>query len=229
MLLEQGLPVLVIDDGSAPDEAETLRTLAEAHPQMGLIRREANGGKGAAMYTGFREAARLGYTHALQCDADGQHEPAAIRRFVELAQQHTEALIAGTPVYDGSVPPARLHGRRITNFFIRLETGGRCRCDGMCGFRLYPLAATLPLLERHLPAQRMGYDIQLLVEASWAGMEILEAPVKVVYPENGRSHFRMVRDNVAISLLHTKLCTLALLGKAWWPRRRKAPAQPQKG
>lgn len=71
-LAAQGLPCVLVDDGSEPGCAAALDALA-AQPRTHLLRRAANGGKGAAVQDGLRAAASLGYTHALQVDADGQH------------------------------------------------------------------------------------------------------------------------------------------------------------
>ena len=75
----------------------------------------------------------------------------------------------------------------------------------MCGFRVYPLQTTVPVLDKILTF-RMGFDIEILVRLAWAGVKMLFYPVKVIYPENGVSNFRMLHDNLEISWLHTRLC-----------------------
>jgi len=67
-----GLPVIVVDDGS---DAATQLQLATLHdPQLSVLRLEHNQGKGAAVIHGLRAAAVRGFTHAVQIDADGQHQ-----------------------------------------------------------------------------------------------------------------------------------------------------------
>ena len=99
----------------------------------------------------------------------------------------------------------------ITNFFVWLETAGACRVDAMCGFRLYPLERVLRILKRNGISLGMAGDIELLVRCYWDGMHVSTLDINVSYPEGGRSNFRMLRDNVLISLAHTRLCTAALL------------------
>lgn len=205
-----GLPIIVVDDGSAPAEAELIRTVTKASA-IRLIRLEKNGGKWHAMLAGMKAAREAGFTHVLQCDADGQHDAAAIPGFISASQESPHSLILGQPHYGADVPAARLYGRRITNFFVWLETAGACRCDAMCGFRLYPLQETLRLLERYGISPGMAGDIELLVRCYWSGMKVIPREIKVCYPEGGRSNFRMLRDNLIISRAHTKLCTAALL------------------
>ena len=74
--------------------------------------------KGAAVMRGMREALAAGFTHALQIDADGQHDTADVPRFLELSAVHPQAVVCGQPIYDASVPKGRLYGRYITHFWV---------------------------------------------------------------------------------------------------------------
>ena len=117
-VLRHRLPCLMVDDGSEPGCAQRIRELVAAHPDnVSALRLDVNQGKGAAMLAGFREAGRLGYSHALQIDADGQHDGDDLPRFAALAEQHPQAVICGTPVYDTSVPQGRLLGRDLPHVF----------------------------------------------------------------------------------------------------------------
>jgi glycosyltransferase involved in cell wall biosynthesis len=194
------VPVLVIDDGSAaPGRAavDALDELATIH------HRPQNGGKGAAVTTGFELARSLGYTHALQVDADGQHALEDIPSFLAAAHEHPEALILGAPVYDESAPKGRLIGRQITRFWTNIETYGRVIDDPMCGFRVYPVAPACEVAPRC--GMRMDFDIEIAVRLVWAGLPVINLPTKVRYHEGGVSHFHLVRDNARISWMHSKL------------------------
>jgi glycosyltransferase involved in cell wall biosynthesis len=193
-LRAQGLPVLLVDDGS---EAATAAQLDALAPQ--------NQGKGAAVIAGMRAAAEQGYTHGLQIDADGQHDAGDAARFVAAAQARPDALICGCPVYDDSVPRARLYGRYATHVWVWINTLSFAVRDSMCGFRIYPLAATLPLLARASLGRRMDFDTEIAVRLVWAGVPVVNQPTRVHYPPGGISHFRVWRDNVLISAMHTRL------------------------
>lgn len=202
-LTATGTPVLVVDDGSSPTEASALKEICQKHG-FELLRREKNQGKGAAFKHGFFHARERGFSHVLQIDADGQHNATDIPRFFEIAQREPHALIAGTPLYDESVPAARKFGRKITNFWCVLETRSLKIGDAMCGFRVYPIEGITPALTA-TRAERMGFDIEIAVRAVWLGMRIINTPTRVIYPPNGRSHFHAFRDNVRISLTHARL------------------------
>ena len=203
-LRAQGLPCVLIDDGSEPDCAAVLDALAR-EPGMHLVRRSANGGKGMAMLDGFRAADKLGYSHALQIDADGQHDAGDIPRFVQRAQEHPEAVICGVPIYDDSVPKARLYGRYLTHVWVWINTLSLSIIDSMCGFRVYPLPATLAVIDRERIGSRMDFDTEILVRMYWRGVAVVNEKTRVRYPEDGVSHFRPWQDNVAISKMHARL------------------------
>ena len=212
-LLAYGLPILIVDDGSDAATQRVLAQLANEQPTLRLARRAQNGGKGAAVMDGMRLALAAGYSHALQIDADGQHDTTDVARFLELGAAHPQALVCGQPVYDASVPKGRLYGRYVTHFWVAVETLGQARIDTMCGFRLYPLAACCALIDRVRLPTRMDFDIEIVVRLAWAGVDFVTLPTRVTYPAGGLSHFDLLRDNVRISLMHTRL-TCGMLPRA---------------
>jgi glycosyltransferase involved in cell wall biosynthesis len=204
-LIQRDLPVYLIDDGSAPEEAKRLDALAAKFRGIRLYHQPKNQGKGAAVMTGFRLAAADGFTHVLQIDADGQHDAAAVPELVRQAQAHSSALVTGSPRYDASAPKARSEGRKLTRFWVDLNTLSHRIEDSMCGFRVYPLKETLPVLPDLKHSLRMDFDIEIIVRMDWAGVPIVNIPVEVRYPEDGVSHFKVFRDNVRISWMHMRL------------------------
>ncbi|WP_312326045.1 glycosyltransferase family 2 protein [Stenotrophomonas sp.] len=222
-VLASGLPCLLVDDGSHAACAATLQALADAQPeQVALLRLASNQGKGGAMLAGFAEAARRGYTHVLQIDADGQHEPGDIPRFQALARQHPHAVICGTPAYDESVPKARLYGRYATHIWVWINTLSLQIRDSMCGFRVYPLAPVIRLVGEETIGRRMDFDSEILVRLFWREVQVISVPTRVTYPSDGVSHFDVWRDNVRISRMHTRLFfgMLARAPRLLWRRRR---------
>ncbi len=217
--------VLVVDDGSGPETQAVLDSLSEEGLAR-VVRRPTNSGKGAAVQHGFELALELGFTHCFQIDGDGQHDCSEIPRFLEVSRQAPEALVLGYPVYDGSAPRGRTIARGITTFWVAVEVGQRRLVrDAMIGFRVYPLCSTRSVAPR---AQRMGFDIEIVVLLARAGVPIQNLPVRVRYlpvEEGGVSHFRPVRDNLGFFGLHTRLCTSGVLG--WLLRRGKTSAPPE--
>ena len=144
------LPCIFVDDGSTDGSREELERICADTPQCSLLVREENGGKGAALSDGFRAAIDRGFTHAVQIDADGQHNPDDIPRFLDAARSRPSALIIGEPIFDDSAPLARIWGRKISNVLGRLQTmrlfGSDAPHDVLCGFRVYPLEGSAAII-----------------------------------------------------------------------------------
>lgn len=199
-------PLVVVDDGSTPAQSRKIKRICSLH-KFFYVKNSINGGKGAAMITGFKFAFDKGFTHALQIDADGQHDVRDIPLFFKISAAHQHDLIIGNPIYDESAPKSRLIGRKITNFWVMIETFNKRMPDTMCGFRVYPLKEIMPILNT-IRFKRMGFDIEIVVKAYRRRIHIIGVPTHVIYPKDGISHFNTFHDNFYISLLHTYLCCL---------------------
>ncbi len=207
-----GLPCFLINDGSSVDCARVLKGLAEREESWVIyFERTQNGGKGAAVMDGLRLAMQQGYSHAIQIDADGQHQLDDLGRFMEMAEQFPGSLILGQPRFDASVPRSRNYGRQFTNLWIWINTLSFAIADGMCGFRCYPLAAVEKLLDTVSMGLRMDFDIEIVVRLNWMGVDVINIPTDVSYPLDGVSHFNMLQDNLLISRKHAQL----FLGMLW--------------
>lgn len=228
-LTVHGLPIFVVDDGSDQATREALLDLARVTPLMRLDRLATNRGKGAAVMHGLRLAHKAGHTHALQIDADGQHDLDDVPRFLATGKANPQAIVCGRPLYDASVPRSRLYGRYVTHVWVWIETLSLRIKDSMCGYRLYPLTPTLAVINRWRVAERMAFDIEIVVRLAWMGLPAETIPTRVTYPENGLSHFDVLSDNVRISQVHAKLFfgMLARLPMLLW--RRLAPARGPAG
>jgi glycosyltransferase involved in cell wall biosynthesis len=200
----QDVPVVLVDDGCNQACADVLQRLSATSDVM-LVRHERNRGKGAAVSTGLHAALDHGYTHAVQIDADGQHTVSDVRRFLEEAQAHPDAVICGQPVFDASIPRSRYYGRYLTHALVWLETLSFELIDTMCGFRVYPLTATLALLDRGHVGARMDFDTEVLVRLHWRGVRTRWLATQVRYPVDGVSHYRMFFDNARMTSLHVRL------------------------
>ena len=199
------LPCIVVDDGSSSEIKQELKVATEKFSWVRLISLDFNQGKGAAVLAGLKYAADKGYTHAIQIDADQQHDPSDIPKFLSAVTSNPNALISAQPVYDASVPKSRLYGRKITNFWVMVETLSNKIKDSMCGYRLYPIAKTLKVATEYAISKRMGFDVEIMVRMYWYDADVIFIPVQVTYPEDGVSHFRIWHDNLEISWLHTRL------------------------
>ena len=90
--------------------------------------------------------------------------------------------------------------------WIHIVTLSKSIKDAMVGFRIYPVEKVVKVLQRTLYInKRMGFDIEILVRLFWANVPIISEPVKISYPKDGVSNFRMFWDNAGISETYTRL------------------------
>ena len=221
--------VLVVDDGSGDGSGEASRAGIppgrEGNP-LEVLRLDPNRGKGAAILAGLGRAAALGCTHAVVLDADGQHFPSDIPRFLEEARSRPRAIILGERRLEGTrAPRASGVGRWVSNFWT-LRTTGFDLADTQCGFRAYPVEEVLALPLRR---RRYDFEVEVLVRGAWAGLDLVSIPVKVWYPprEERISHFRALADNVRISWTYTLLVARRLLPTR--VRWKEAKGRPRPG
>jgi glycosyltransferase involved in cell wall biosynthesis len=185
------VPLIVVDDGSSDATGDVARERGAS-----VVRHARNLGKGAALRTGLREAARRGARVAVTADADGQH-PGESARAVLFGSDDPGALVLGVRdlVRDGA-PRANRFGNAVSNFFLS-SFAGRALRDTQCGLRRYPVRETLALGAR---ADGFAFEGEVVLRALGAGLSLVEIPIAVVYPSNGagRSHFRRVADPTRI-------------------------------
>ncbi|MDM0044371.1 glycosyltransferase family 2 protein [Variovorax dokdonensis] len=204
----QWAPVWVVIDGSTDGTGERLQTMAAQDPGLRVWCLPTNEGKGSAVLHGLREAHAAGFTHALTMDSDGQHPADLIAEFMRRSQARPETMVLGKPVFDASAPLLRVRGRRISNTWTQVETLFAGIGDSLYGFRVYPVAELLSIMEAQQWMRRFDFDTEAVVRLAWRGVKPVDvdAPVKYLKPEEGGvSHFNYVRDNLLLSWMHVRL------------------------
>ena len=206
--LEQCQDVIVVNDGSSDATSSILGNInAEGLTVVTLYK---NRGKGAALKAGFRKALEMGFAYAITLDGDGQHYPEDIATMLRANQEHPGALILGSRILEGADrSKGSSFANRFSNFWLWVQTGRRLE-DTQTGYRLYPLRKLYGL---SLLTSRYEAELELLVFASWHGVDLVPVPVNVYYPprEERVSHFRPGMDFARIVVLNTVLCLLAVV------------------
>jgi len=206
--LDQWSPVWVVVDGSTDGSTLQLLELASTLPGLRVLVIPKNRGKGAAVLHGMREAMRLGFTHALTMDSDGQHPPERIPAFMQASQLAAATMVLGRPVFDSSAPNLRVQGRKISNWWADVETLWSGIGDSLFGFRVYPMAQLERIMRHQLWMRRFDFDVEAAVRLCWRGVRPinLAAPVRYFRPEEGGiSHFNYWRDNALLTWMHCRL------------------------
>jgi glycosyltransferase involved in cell wall biosynthesis len=208
-ILQHWQPVWVVIDGSDDHSDDLLKPLETQFPSaLRVIRLPRNTGKGAAVFTGIKQARQHGYTHVLTMDADHQHPAESIQDFMQTSTLNPEAMILGEPVFDASAPALRVQGRKISNAFANLETLGWGIHDSLFGMRVYPISPLIQVMESTRWARRFDFETEVAVKLAWLGVPAINLPTPVRYltaQEGGVSQFRYIRDNTLLTWMHTRL------------------------
>jgi len=204
-LAASSLPVIIVDDGNDDATKALLADCAAKTQGITLVSLEKNIGKGGAAAKGFEKAMELGLTHVLMIDADGQHDEEKIALFLEESAKKPDMIICGYPEFDENAPKSRVIGRKISNFWAAIVTLSKELKDVHCGFRVYPVSESLRITRNPFFDKRMGFDTEILVRLYWKKVLPVYHLVKVSYPLDGVSNFRIVRDNIRISLMFSRL------------------------
>ena len=197
--LKSCLNTLVVDDGSTDSTLETIK-----HIPVVVIKHPQNMGKGRAVLSGANWADGQGYSHIITIDADGQHNPDDIPKFLDKIKEKPLSIIVGTRDFEsGPVPESSVFGRKFSNFWVRVSSGSSI-ADSQSGFRAYPLDV-LNKVKCH--SLRYNFEVEILVRAVWAGIILSSLDISVDYNEatTKASHFRPFMDNFRISLTYTRL------------------------
>lgn len=211
-VLEQGLELIVVNDGSTD---HTLEVLAH-YPQIEVISYTPNRGKGYALRMGLNRAVELGYRYAISIDSDGQHYPADIPIFLAAIEKEPNSLLIGARNLEAqNMPGKNSFANRFSNFWFRLETGIKL-ADTQSGYRLYPLEK---IKQMHFFTGKYEFELEVIVQAAWRSIPVKNVPIRVYYPPSDEriSHFRPLRDFTRISLLNSLLVLIALIW--YWPWR----------
>jgi hypothetical protein len=166
-------------------------------------------GKGYALRQGFKRASETGFHYAVTIDSDGQHHGSDIEGFLEKVQQYPDSLIVGSRILkQENMPDGSTFANKFSNFWYRLQTGINLP-DTQSGFRLYPLDKMAGM---HFFTNRYEAELEMLVRASWSGINVLDVGISVYYPplDERISHFRPFWDFFRISVLNTFLTIIAL-------------------
>lgn len=198
--------IIVVNDGSTDNTV----AIVNQFPAVQFISYAQNAGKGWALRKAFAYASEKGYTYAITIDSDGQHFAKDLAAFFTKLEEESNAIIIGARnMGQASVPGGSSFGNKFSNFWFKVETGITSP-DTQSGYRLYPL---VPLKKMRFVTRKYEFEIEVLVRAAWAGVNVVSVPVSVYYaPASERvSHFRPYKDFFRISVLNTVLVLISFL------------------
>jgi len=200
---EQGLEVVVVDDGS---EDGTTPVALEHGAEV--LRFGTNCGKGAAISTALVEAERRSLDAIITLDGDGQHDPAEISKFLECAERTDADIVVGTRMHDvRTMPFVRKCTNRFMSWVVSRLAGTRIS-DTQCGYRLMRTRVWSKL---RLSTARYDTESEILIQAARRGFSVAEVPVRTIYT-GSPSHINPVVDTWRF---------MRLIFRSFLPRHRR--------
>ncbi|KRL53173.1 bifunctional glycosyltransferase family 2/GtrA family protein [Lacticaseibacillus manihotivorans] len=203
-------PILVVDDGTA-DQTIFNRIQTEFSQRVVVRHHPHNLGKGAALKTGFAYYAK----HQSQLlgiatlDSDGQHTFKDLSTCMRKFLQQPDALVLGCRNFSNDIPFRSRFGNILTDHLVRLLTGLHIS-DTQTGLRVIPTAYAQTAL--NFAGERFEFEFTMLLQAKANHVAIIEQPIATIYLNgNASSHFRVIRDSVAIYLRFIKFAMSGLV------------------
>jgi glycosyltransferase involved in cell wall biosynthesis len=186
-------PVVVVDDGSTDDTSNAARAAGASV----VLRHEVNRGKGGALKTGFSWALAEGFDGVITLDADGQHLPGEIPKFLrERDTGGADLIIGGRAHLFGGMLPRRRTANRLSAWCISKCAGTRVT-DSQSGFRYYSAR-----LLRGMELRTDGFDMEseVIVRAGRSGYSIVTIPIELGFVNGvSTSHYKPLLDTVRIA------------------------------
>jgi len=178
------LPVLVVDDGSDDDTAAVARAAGAT-----VVRHPQRLGKGVALTTGFDWALERGYEAVLTLDADGQHDPADIEKFLAAYEAGAGELIVGQRDFS-QMPFPRFFTNPFGSWLLSLALGTRIY-DNQSGYRLHS-RRFLEMLD--LTTTGFELEVEVIIQAVTRGVRIGWVDIRTIYDIDKVSYFHPVKD-----------------------------------
>jgi len=176
--------IVIVDDGSTDDTAQTARQLAADTPGAIAIERRKNGGYGAAMKDGLAFARQIGADRAASVHADGQYSPEVLEELLRLMDDKGFDLLQGSRVAGGralagGMPLYKYFGNWLLNKLER-AVFALPLSDFHSGYLVYGARAL-----SEIPFDRLGdsfdFDMEVIAAARARGLRVGEGPIPTHY------------------------------------------------
>jgi dolichol-phosphate mannosyltransferase len=207
-VMPPAVDIIIVVDDACPNSTGNLIESSTSDPRVRVIRREVNGGVGAAMRTGYEEALRIGATIAVKIDSDGQMDPRLIPALIAPIAEGRADYVKGNRFFDidrlARMPVTRKLGNAGLSFLTKLSSGYWQVMDPTNGFTAIH-TGVLRLLPLDRIAPRYFFESDMLFRLGTLRAVVLDAPMRAVYEdeESGLAPGRVVLDFAARNAVNT--------------------------
>jgi len=202
---------IIVDDGSDINHQDIFTELNKSYPELIILHHPANRGKGAALKTAFTYVQEhlSDLDGVATMDSDGQHTVSALQSCLDKFSLNPRRLVIGVRHFTNNIPFRSQFGNLLTSGLVRLLTHQNIS-DTQTGLRVIPIDYTSTLIS--FPGNRFEFEFDMLLQAKKYDIQVVEQPIPTIYLDgNSSSHFRVIRDSIAIYSRFLKFAASGLI------------------
>lgn len=204
--------IIIVDDGSDAHHQPIFNQLGQMRQsQLVILHHAHNRGKGAALKTAFTYVQKQlpNLLGVATMDSDGQHTVAALTSSLFKFLHHPHDLVIGVRHFTNDIPFRSQFGNLLSSKLVRLLTHQKIS-DTQTGLRVIPMGYLPELCQ--FTGERFEFEFDMLLQAKKFGIRVTEQPIPTIYIDgNASSHFRVVRDSIAIYSRFLKFAASGLI------------------
>lgn len=204
--------VIIVDDGSDAAHQAIFQAVAQLPlTTLTILHHPHNQGKGAALKTGFRYVQDhfSDLAGVATMDSDGQHTVADLSSCLDKFSLNPQQLVIGVRHFTNDIPFRSQFGNVLTSGLVRLLTHQNIS-DTQTGLRVIPSRYLADLVT--FPGDRFEFEFDMLLQAKKHHVRVVEQPIPTIYLDgNASSHFRVIRDSIAIYARFLKFAASGLV------------------
>jgi glycosyltransferase involved in cell wall biosynthesis len=187
-LKKRDVSIMVIDDGSKDRTFNISRKNADI-----VIRNQKNFGKGRALKEGITYLLEHSqFDYIITMDADGQHSPTDLDKFLEEAEKGKYFVIGNRMETPLGMPKVRIITNKFMSWFISKIIGQKIP-DTQCGFRLVKREVLEKII---IQTNKFEIESEILIKAAKSNFPIESIPIRSIYFKHKRSRINPFIDTL---------------------------------
>ena len=196
--------IYCVDDNCPEESWKVAESIANKDSRIRIIRRERNGGVGAAVISGYKAALEDDAEIIVKIDGDGQMSPKLIPNFIRPIHENRADFVKGNRFYHlkslSGMPVVRIIGNSVLSFINKLSSGYWNLFDPYNGYTAIH-AKVLKLIPMEKLNKRYFYEADILYMLSTLRAVVKNVPMDSVY-ENEKSNLSILNTFLTFPYFH---------------------------
>ena len=186
--------IIVVDDGSGDNTYQVANKFEE---KVIALKHKINLGKGAAMKTGCEAAQKKDADLIIFMDADGQHNPKDIPRFIKKFQENDYDIVFGSRKIGKDMPLVMMLGNKFLSISISLLFRLYIS-DTQSGFRAFKRDVYEKI---KWSSNRYAVESEMIVNAAKSKLKVGEIEIATIYKDDYKGTTVLDGIRIFINLL----------------------------